>query len=126
MASFIVPFAASAGPLDSISKTIANVLYRIGAIIAAGLSVLIEWMASAYSSVMQYQGWANEPFVTAGWAALRDLVNLSFILGFDGYCLYVHSAYSAGCCQAASATLCGRRTFGELQFLLLHADSEYF
>lgn len=71
-----VPFIADA----LVKEAIYDALYWIFAILNAGLAYILQGLGSAFITIMTNHSYASEPFVLTGWAVVRDLVNLSFIL----------------------------------------------
>lgn len=67
---------SSPGPLATISNWIGGIFMNL----AAGIGALISNFIEIIVAVLQYNNFSNSPVVNAGWAIIRDTVNMFYVV----------------------------------------------
>ena len=62
--------------LDTIAGTLANIAYSIAGILTQGIVLMIDLMVP----IMTYNSFVTNKVVSAGWAIMRDTVNMFFVI----------------------------------------------
>ncbi len=75
-----VAFAAPATTSPGIFDTIANIIGGIFMYAASGVGSLISNIIEVIVAVIQYNNFSSSPVVGAGWAIIRDTVNMFYVV----------------------------------------------